>query len=114
MIENEFFISQFDSNPVTKGHMIIVSKKHIESFFDLKENELFAAFDLLEKAKILIDEKFSPEAYNIGINDGKAAGQTIFHLHIHLVPRYSGDVKDPTGGVRNVIPEKGNYLNKKD
>jgi len=58
----------------------------------------------------MLDKRFHPDAYNVGINDGKAAGQTVFHLHVHIIPRYPGDVSDPTGGVRNVIPEKGNYL----
>jgi len=112
-IENEFFVAQFDPNPVAKGHMTIVSKRHVESFFDLTEKEVLAGFSLIEKAKTLVDKKFSPDAYTIGLNNGKAAGQTIFHLHIHLIPRYTSDVKDPIGGVRNVIPEKGNYLKKK-
>jgi diadenosine tetraphosphate (Ap4A) HIT family hydrolase len=94
--------------------MKIIPKRHVNSFFELSNEEIIAAYDLLKKAKKLLDKKFSPDAYNIGVNDGKAAGQTIFHLHIHLIPRYFGDVSDPVGGVRNVIPEKGNYLNKKN
>lgn len=110
VLENELFFANFDSNPVTKGHMKIIPKRHVDSFFDLNEQEIVAALDLLKKCRKMLDEKFRPDAYNVGLNDGKAAGQTVFHLHIHLIPRYFGDVKDPTGGVRNVIPEKGNYL----
>lgn len=112
VIDNEFFFANYDSNPVTKGHMKIIPKRHVDSFFDLSEKEIIAAYDLLKKAKRLLDKKHKPDAYNVGLNEGKAAGQTIFHLHIHLIPRYFGDVPDPTGGVRNVIPEKGNYLRK--
>lgn len=112
-IENSLFYANFDGNPVTNGHMKIMPKRHVLHFFDLTDKEILACYDLLKKAKALIDEKFHPDAYNIGVNDGKAAGQTVFHLHIHLIPRYFGDVPDPTGGVRNVIPEKGNYLKNK-
>ncbi|MDP6670752.1 MAG: HIT domain-containing protein, partial [archaeon] len=86
---------------------------HVDSFFDLSNEEIVAAYDLLKKCKTRLNEKFKPDAFNVGLNDGKAAGQTVFHLHIHLIPRYFGDVPDPVGGVRNVIPEKGNYLKNK-
>ena len=110
VIDNEYFFANFDSYPVTEGHMKIIPKRHVDSFFDLSGDEVKAAYDLLKEAKAMLDEKHNPDAYNVGLNDGKAAGQTVFHLHIHLIPRYHGDVPDPTGGVRNVIPEKGNYL----
>jgi len=110
VMENKYFFANFDDNPVTKGHMKVIPKRHVGSFFDLADEEMAAAYDLLKKAKKMLDKKFNPDAYNIGVNDGKAAGQTVFHLHIHIIPRYFGDVPDPTGGVRNVIPEKGNYL----
>ncbi len=109
-IENKFFFANFDGNPVTKGHLKIVSKRHVASFFDLTDKEVVALYDLFKKAKLFLDNKFHPAAYNVGLNDGKAAGQTVFHLHIHLIPRYFGDVPDPIGGVRNVIPDKGNYV----
>jgi diadenosine tetraphosphate (Ap4A) HIT family hydrolase len=112
IIENKHFFANFDNNPVTKGHMKIIPKRHVDSFFDLTDEEITAAYDLLKKAKTMLDKKYKPDAYNTGINDGKAAGQTVFHLHIHLIPRYFGDTEDPIGGVRNVIPEKGNYLKK--
>lgn len=112
VLENKWFFAKFDGNPVTMGHLIIIPKRHIASFFYLSDQEIIAAYDLIKKVKILLDEKYHPDAYNIGLNNGKAAGQTVFHLHIHVIPRYFGDVSDPTGGVRNVIPEKGNYLKK--
>jgi len=110
VLENRHFFANFDSYPVTEGHMKIIPKRHVDSFFSLTEEEVAAAYGLLKRSKEMLDRRYAPAAYNIGVNDGKAAGQTVFHLHIHLIPRYLGDVPDPTGGVRNVIPEKGNYL----
>lgn len=110
ILDNEHFFSIFDENPVTRGHALVIPKRHVPSFFELNVEEINAAFNLLKECKELLDKKFNPQGYNIGINEGKAAGQTLFHLHLHLIPRYSGDVPDPTGGVRHVIPEKGNYL----
>ncbi len=112
-LENDLFFANFDGNPVTEGHMKVVPKRHIDSFFDLSDNEIKAAYDLIKEVKSMLDKKYHPDAYNVGLNNGKAAGQTVFHLHIHVIPRYFGDVPDPTGGVRNVIPEKGNYLKNK-
>ncbi|MCX6818363.1 MAG: HIT family protein [Candidatus Aenigmarchaeota archaeon] len=111
--ENGYFFALFDNHPVSRGHALIISRRHIDSFFGLTKEEMPYLFDLLKKAKKEIDEKFHPDGYNVGINVGKAAGQTVFHLHVHIIPRYKGDVTDPTGGVRNVIPGKGNYLKKK-
>ncbi|MDD5162995.1 MAG: HIT family protein [Candidatus ainarchaeum sp.] len=110
VLENEQYYCLFDLNPVTKGHMLIVPKEHKKSFFDFNSRELELFYDLLKKAKQLLSKKYFPDGYNIGINNGKAAGQTITHLHIHLMPRYFGDTSDPRGGVRNIIPKKGNYL----
>lgn len=112
VLENDLFWADFDIHPVSTGHMKIIAKRHVESFFDLSADEAAAAYDLLKEAKHLLDEKYHPAGYNVGVNVGSVAGQTVFHLHIHLIPRYSGDVADPVGGVRNVIPGKGNYLKK--
>ncbi len=108
--ENELFWSCFDDQPVTNGHALVIPKRHLDSFFDLSNEEIKAAYDLIKKVKDIIDKKHHPDAYNIGINNGQVAGQTILHLHIHIIPRYVGDVANPTGGVRNVIPKKGTYL----
>ena len=112
IVENESFFARYDKFPVSKGHVDIVSKRHVTSIFDLCEREVIQLFYIMEKTKRKIDKKFRPDAYNIGINEGRAAGRTVDHLHIHLIPRYKGDVADPTGGIRNVIPGKGNYLKK--
>lgn len=98
-----------DGFPVTEGHSLVISKRHIGSFFETTEQEKIALIAALEQTKILLDEQFSPDAYNIGVNDGTEAGQTIPHLHIHLIPRYVGDDHDPRGGVRRVIPGKAVY-----
>lgn len=110
VVEGLFWYVRWDKFPVTPGHLEVVPKRHIVSFFELNRGDLAEMHVLLKIAKSIVDEKFKPDAYNIGVNDGEAAGRTIHHLHIHLIPRYFGDVENPRGGVRNIIPEKGNYL----
>jgi diadenosine tetraphosphate (Ap4A) HIT family hydrolase len=109
LLANSHGIVIRDGFPVTPGHSLIVSKRHIASFFALSEEERNGLLELLNEAKCGLANEFSPGAYNIGINDGPLAGQTIPHLHIHLIPRYQGDRDDPRGGVRWVIPEKADY-----
>ena len=109
ILENNLFFANFDNHPVNPGHAKLVPKRHVNSFCELTTQELGALRDLMLKAKELIANKYHPNGYNIGINEGQAAGQTIFHLHVHLIPRYDGDVANPVGGVRNVIPGKGDY-----
>jgi diadenosine tetraphosphate (Ap4A) HIT family hydrolase len=103
----------WDAFPVSPGHLLVVPKRHVATWFDATEEERTAILKALDDAKALIDGQRGPDGYNIGINVGRAAGQTVFHLHVHLIPRYSGDVEDPRGGVRHVIPGKGNYLDEK-
>lgn len=98
-----------DGYPVSEGHTLIIPRRHIASFFDLSGPERTSMLKLLDQAKHQLDQVHSPAGYNIGINDGPAAGQTVAHLHIHLIPRYAGDQPDPRGGVRWVIPEKADY-----
>ena len=109
IINGENFFSWWDGNPVTKGHALVIPKKHMLSFFDLSDEELKELLDIMKKTKQIIDEKYNPDAYNIGVNDGEAAGRTVHHLHVHIIPRYKEDVKDPRGGVRHIIPGKGYY-----
>lgn len=107
--ETDSFFSRFDDFPVTPGHAEIILKKHAESFFKLTEPQLSEMFGLIVKTRLIIEKKFGPDGYNIGVNEGKAGGQTIPHLHIHLIPRYNGDMDNPRGGVRNIIKENGDY-----
>jgi len=98
-----------DGYPVSPGHTLLIPKRHIGSFFDLSNQEQHDILELLDRAKVAIDKEFQPQGYNIGINDGTVAGQTVPHLHMHLIPRYTGDLPDPRGGVRWVLPDKAKY-----
>jgi len=98
-----------DGFPVSPGHTLIIPRRHVGSFFDLTSEERDAIVVLLHTAKEGVDAEFKPDGYNIGINDGPAAGQTVPHLHVHLIPRYSGDRSDPRGGIRWVLPERAKY-----
>ena len=91
------------------GYSLVIPKRHVESIFDTTPEEKASLFLLVERAKGILDKKYQPSAYNIGINDGSAAGQTVPHLHIHLIPRYEETGSDPRGGVRWIIPEKADY-----
>ena len=101
-----------DSFPLTKGHSLIVPRRHVASFFELTFDERVAMLGLLDEAKASLDRQHAPDGYNIGINDGAAAGQTVMHVHIHLIPRYHGDADDPRGGVRWIFPKKAEYWTK--
>ena len=110
--KNELCYAIYDKFPVNQGHILIIPFRHFSSFFDSTKEEKIAIFDLLDECKKILDEKYKPDGYNIGINIGHYAGQTIFHLHVHLIPRYKGDIDNPRGGVRGVIPEKRIYNSK--
>lgn len=109
ILENELAYAIYDKYPVGKGHMLFIPKRHVKDFFDITKEEREAIFELIDEGKKLLDEKYSPDSYNVGINCGEHAGQTIMHVHVHLIPRYIGDMKDPTGGIRGVIPYKMKY-----
>jgi diadenosine tetraphosphate (Ap4A) HIT family hydrolase len=110
--ESDYTITIRDSFPVSEGHTLIIPKRHVQSFFELHAIEKAAVLQALDEAKEALDREFSPDGYNIGINDGEAAGQTVMHLHVHLIPRYEGDTEDPRGGVRHVFPGKAKYWEK--
>jgi len=107
--ENAHAVLIRDGFPVSPGHSLVIPKRHVGSFFQVVQDERAALFELLDRAKAEADAQFRPDGYNVGINDGPAAGQTVPHLHIHLIPRFSGDLPDPRGGVRWVIPAKADY-----
>lgn len=103
--ENELCFAIYDKYPVNLGHVLIIPKRHYKSFFDATIEEVTAIYELIHKCKEILDKKYKPTGYNIGININESAGQTIMHLHVHLIPRYDNDVEDPRGGVRNLKPQ---------
>jgi diadenosine tetraphosphate (Ap4A) HIT family hydrolase len=107
--QNKLAFAVWDKFPANDGHALIIPRRHIASFFEASSQELLAMQTLLHSAKALIEQTLRPDTYNIGINDGPLAGQTIPHLHLHLIPRYAGDVIDSRGGVRWVIPQRALY-----
>lgn len=107
--QNDLAFVVRDANPVNDGHTLVIPKRHVSSFFDLTEAEMIAIMQLLKRAKEDIERIWQPDDYNIGVNDGPAAGQTVPHVHVHLMPRYIDDVPDARGGVRLVIPHKAIY-----
>lgn len=102
-------VAFYDGYPVSPGHTLIIPKRHVASYFDLTNHEREAMNVMLQFVKQKIDDRFHPDGYNIGINVNEAAGQSVFHVHIHVIPRYKGDVTNPKGGVRGVIPGKQSY-----
>ena len=107
--ESEICVAFFDGYPVSPGHALIIPKRHVASYFDLTDEERKAMNAMLLEVKQKLDERFHPDGYNIGINVGEDAGQSVFHCHMHIIPRYKGDVPNPKGGVRGVIPSKQKY-----
>ena len=109
VFESQLALAIRDKFPVSPGHTLIVPRRHVASLFDTTPEEQAALLKLLRIARIDLDHVHHPAAYNVGVNDGAAAGQTVMHLHVHLIPRYPGDREDPRGGVRWVLPEKAAY-----
>jgi len=101
--ENAAAYARYDSNSLAPGHVIVVPRRHVADFFDMTAAEQAAVLKLLNATRRLIGEKHSPDGFNVGVNIGKAAGQSRMHVHVHLIPRYKGDVPDPAGGVRRVL-----------
>ena len=112
IIENELAFVHPDTYPVSPGHCLIIPRRHIAEYFEATADEKLAMWQLLDEVKPIIDRKYGPDGYNVGVNIGAAAGQSIPHLHIHVIPRYAGDVENPQGGVRGVIPHKQKYVRK--
>lgn len=107
--ENNHAVAIADAFPVSPGHTLVIPKRHSAHFFELPLDEMFAIYELLCRMKVHLDGNLKPAGYNIGINIGETAGQTVPHLHVHLIPRFFGDLAEPQGGIRNVIPGKARY-----
>jgi diadenosine tetraphosphate (Ap4A) HIT family hydrolase len=109
LFDNNLFFIINDAFPVSPGHLLIISKKVRKDYFDLTLDEKHSLPELIEIAKTIIEKDFSPDGYNIGMNCGETAGQTVFHFHCHIIPRYFGDMENPRGGIRHCINGKGYY-----
>ena len=109
LLENEVGFVIYDGYPVSKGHCLIVPHRVYSDYFESTNDEVIGLQKLVLETKKLLDEKFQPDGFNVGINSGESGGQTVPHVHIHLIPRYKGDMENPRGGVRGVIPSKQKY-----
>lgn len=108
-ISNKYGIAFRDGFPISPGHTLIVPRQHVASFFDLPTEIQQSLWELVAIVRTSLTEEYHPAGFNVGLNDGKEAGQTIMHVHIHVIPRYKGDVGDPRGGIRWIIPTKAAY-----
>ena len=107
--ESNLVYSIYDLFPVSQGHALIIPKRHIADYFELTSEEQTECWGMVNKVKAILNTRFNPDGFNVGINVNEAAGQTVSHVHIHIIPRFQGDVKNPEGGVRGVIPNKQKY-----
>jgi diadenosine tetraphosphate (Ap4A) HIT family hydrolase len=103
LLENALAYVRHDNNSLSRGHVLVIPKRHVASFFDMTDEERSAVLELLTKIQKSLEKEHSPDGYNIGVNVGKAAGQSRMHVHVHLIPRYIGDVPDPRGGIRQAF-----------
>lgn len=106
LFSNEYASCFFDNFPVSKGHILIIPNRHVRTYFDLNKNEIEAIFDLSIKVKEYIDNLYHPDGYNIGFNVEESGGQSVFHCHMHVIPRYQGDIDNPRGGIRKILRTK--------
>lgn len=109
ILENDLAVAFYDSFPVSQGHTLIIPKRHCQTVFELTSEEAKAVFELSLEVKKLLDEKYHPDGYNIGYNAGIFAGQSVMHCHMHVIPRYEGDVDNPRGGVRKIVKNLKKY-----
>ena len=107
--ENDCGFLIWDAFPVTEGHALVVPRQHVARFYELSEDMQTAIWKLVGEARARLVDQLQPDGFNIGLNDGPASGQTVMHVHIHVIPRWENDVPDPRGGIRWVIPEKARY-----
>jgi len=113
LIEHPLALAKRDGYPVSKGHTLIIPRRHVASVFETTAEERRAMLKLLDEMKAMLEREHKPDGYNIGINNGEAAGQTVMHVHMHLIPRYAGDTADARGGVRWIFPDKAAYWKNK-
>ena len=106
LAETKLSCAFFDGFPITKGRSLVIPKRHVATIWEMTPDEYMDAFNLVRRVKDQLQTEFEPQGFNIGVNCEEAGGQTIFHAHIHIIPRYTGDVANPLGGVRNIIPGK--------
>lgn len=109
IVKSEHAYARFDKYPVNPGHVLVIPRRHVASFFETSQSERREMLNLVDEMKSFLDRRYSPDGYNIGVNVGETSGQTIMHVHVHLIPRYKGDIPNPRGGVRGVIPSKQSY-----
>ena len=114
LAQDELTVTVRDGFPVSPGHTLVIPRRHVASWFDAAEEEKQALLRAVEAAKEALDAELHPDGFNIGINDGEAAGQTVMHLHVHVIPRYAGDMEDPRGGIRHCIAGEGYYYPEED
>ena len=108
-LENAFAVAFADGFPVAQGHTLVIPKRHVASLYDLPDEEQAAVWMLVTQVRAMLMHELKPAGFNVGLNDGTSAGQTVMHAHVHVIPRWKGDVLDPRGGVRWVIPDKAAY-----
>jgi len=109
LVENPLAYARYDNNALSRGHVLVIPRRHVAGFFDMTQEEQQAVLALLNQAQRIIHEQHAPDGYNIGANIGKAGGQTRMHVHVHLIPRYAGDVPNPQGGIRCVLVGKAHH-----
>ncbi len=109
LAESALALAVLDSFPVSPGHALVVPKRHVATIFDMTDDEYAECFRLVRTLKDLLLARFVPDGFNVGANCGEAGGQSVWHAHIHVIPRYKGDTPNPRGGVRHVIPLKADY-----
>ena len=109
MMLNKYSIAFQDSFPISRGHTLVIPLKHVASVYELSDDQQADLWHLAARIRQQLHDELHPDAFNIGVNDGTVAGQTVNHAHIHVIPRYKGDVVDPRGGIRWIIPEKAKY-----
>ncbi|HEU4341830.1 MAG TPA: HIT family protein [Candidatus Binatia bacterium] len=106
VLERDLAYVRYDNHSLSRGHVLVIARRHVANFFDMTTDEQHAVLALMNKARRFMDREFSPDVYNIGVNVGKAGGQSRMHVHVHLISRYLGDVADPKGGIRAVLKKR--------